>query len=103
MIISRRGTITSGSPAATARRVSHLKLDSGDVALAERIAARDTDAHTEVGQVGLALNSMLDNVDGALRARQESEMRVRQFVADASHELRTPLASIRGSAAARPP
>ena len=84
--------------AATARRVSHLKLDSGDVALAERIAARDTDAHTEVGQVGLALNSMLDNVDGALRARQESEMRVRQFVADASHELRTPLASIRGYA-----
>ncbi|MYV63415.1 two-component sensor histidine kinase, partial [Streptomyces sp. SID4931] len=27
--------------------------------------------------------------------RQESETRVRQFVADASHELRTPLASIR--------
>ena len=33
-----------------------------------------------------------------LHARQESETRVRQFVADASHELRTPLASIRGYA-----
>src|SRR5580765_867780 len=81
--------------AATARRVSNLKLDSGDVALAERVAPRDTDPRTEVGQVGLAFNRMLDNVDGALQSRQESEMRVRQFVADASHELRTPLASIR--------
>ena len=84
--------------AATAGRVSRLRLDSGEVALAERVAAADTDPGTEVGQVGLALNGMLDNVDHALQARQESEMRVRQFVADASHELRTPLASIRGYA-----
>jgi two-component system OmpR family sensor kinase len=47
---------------------------------------------------GAALNRMLDHVHGALHARQESETRVRQFVADASHELRTPLASIRGYA-----
>jgi two-component system OmpR family sensor kinase len=84
--------------AQTATRVAHLKLDSGDVALAERVPLADADGHTEVGQVGLALNRMLDNVDGALQARHESEMRVRQFVADASHELRTPLASIRGYA-----
>ncbi len=84
--------------AATAGRVSRLQLDSGDVALAERVPAPYTDPRTEVGKVGLALNSMLDNVDGALQARHESETRVRQFVADASHELRTPLASIRGYA-----
>ena len=84
--------------AGTARAVSQRSLESGEVALAERVPASDTDPNTEVGQVGLALNSMLDNVDGALRARQESETRVRQFVADASHELRTPLASIRGYA-----
>lgn len=83
---------------ATARRVGALKLDSGDVALAERVPAEDTDPHTEVGQVGLALNHMLDNVEGALQSRHDSELRVRQFVADASHELRTPLASIRGYA-----
>jgi two-component system, OmpR family, sensor kinase len=82
----------------TATRVAHLKLDSGDVALAERVPDADTDERTEVGQVGLAFNRMLDNVDGALQARHESERRVRQFVADASHELRTPLASIRGYA-----
>jgi two-component system, OmpR family, sensor kinase len=84
--------------AATATRVSHLPLDSGAVALAERVPASDTDPHTEVGQVGSALNGLLDHVGAALTARHESEMRVRQFVADASHELRTPLASIRGYA-----
>jgi len=58
----------------------------------------DTDPRTEVGQVGAALNQMLGHVSNALAARQASEMRVRQFVADASHELRTPLAAIRGYA-----
>lgn len=82
----------------TATQVSRLELDSGDVALAQRVPEADTDPRTEVGQVGLALNNLLDNVEGALRARHESETRVRQFVADASHELRTPLSSIRGYA-----
>lgn len=82
--------------AETAQRVSELHLDSGTVPAAERVP--DVDPRTEVGQVGLALNGLLDNVEGALRARHESESRVRQFVADASHELRTPLASIRGYA-----
>ena len=57
-----------------------------------------TPTRTEVGQVGAALNRMLGHVGDALAARQASETRVRQFVADASHELRTPLAAIRGYA-----
>ncbi|MFG2882854.1 ATP-binding protein [Streptomyces sp. NPDC048297] len=84
--------------AATATRVSELPLHSGEVNLSERVPESECDPHTEVGQVGAALNRMLDHVHGALHARQESETRVRQFVADASHELRTPLASIRGYA-----
>ncbi|MPY36680.1 HAMP domain-containing histidine kinase [Streptomyces adustus] len=84
--------------AATATRVSELPLHTGEVNLSERVAESETDPHTEVGQVGAALNRMLNHVHGALHARQQSEMRVRQFVADASHELRTPLASIRGYA-----
>ncbi|MDX6355056.1 MAG: two-component system, OmpR family, sensor kinase [Streptomyces sp.] len=84
--------------AATATRVSELPLHSGEVALHERVPDSDTDPRTEVGQVGAALNRMLGHVGSALHARQESETRVRRFVADASHELRTPLASIRGYA-----
>ncbi len=84
--------------AATARRVSELKLDQGEVALSVRVPERDTDPRTEVGQVGASLNAMLGHVATALSARHASESRVRQFVADASHELRTPLASVRGYA-----
>lgn len=84
--------------AATATRVSELPLHSGEVALHERVPDAEADPRTEVGQVGAALNRMLGHVGSALTARQESETRVRQFVADASHELRTPLASIRGYA-----
>ncbi|MFJ9322265.1 sensor histidine kinase [Streptomyces globisporus] len=84
--------------AATATRVSELPLHSGEVALLERVPDAEADPRTEVGQVGAALNRMLGHVGSALVARQESETRVRQFVADASHELRTPLASIRGYA-----
>jgi two-component system OmpR family sensor kinase len=84
--------------AATARRVAQLPLDRGEVALAVRVPDADTDDRTEVGQVGHALNRMLEHVASALQVRQDSEMRVRRFVSDASHELRTPLASIRGYA-----
>ncbi|MCX4526718.1 HAMP domain-containing histidine kinase [Streptomyces sp. NBC_01551] len=84
--------------AATATRVSELPLHSGEPALHERVPDAEADPRTEVGQVGAALNRMLGHVSSALTARQQSETRVRQFVADASHELRTPLASIRGYA-----
>ncbi|MFE4536673.1 sensor histidine kinase [Streptomyces scopuliridis] len=84
--------------ATTATRVSELPLHSGEVAPLERVPAAEADPRTEVGQVGAALNRMLGHVGSALAARQESETRVRQFVADAGHELRTPLASIRGYA-----
>ena len=97
-LIVRRNLRPLDRVAATATRVALLPLDRGQVALAERVPLEDTDVRTEVGQVGAALNEMLDHVDEALQARQESEQRVRQFVADASHELRTPLASIRGYA-----
>ncbi|MBB6406156.1 HAMP domain-containing sensor histidine kinase [Arthrobacter sp. AZCC_0090] len=79
-----------------ATKVSKLPLDAGEVALAVRVPASAAHPGTEVGSVGHALNLMLDNVSSALEARQLSETKVRQFVADASHELRTPLTAIRG-------
>jgi len=84
--------------AGTATHVAEMPLDRGEVALSVRVPEADTDPRTEVGQVGAAINRMLGHVAAALNARHASEMRVRQFVADASHELRTPLAAIRGYA-----
>ena len=57
-----------------------------------------TDAATEVGRLGTALNSMLGRIEDAFSEKEESEHRLRRFIADASHELRTPLTSIRGYA-----
>ncbi|GAA5156870.1 HAMP domain-containing sensor histidine kinase [Pseudonocardia eucalypti] len=97
-LIVRRALRPLRRVAATAGRVAELRLDRGEVALAERVAPADTDPRTEVGQVGNALNRMLEHVEAALEARHASETQLRQFLADASHELRTPLAAIRGYA-----
>ena len=82
----------------TASAVTKQPLDRGDVRLALRVPPQYANTESEVGQVGAALNLMLEHVDEAFQARYESEEKMRQFVADASHELRTPLASIRGYA-----
>ncbi len=85
-----------GKVAATARGIGQTDLEVGAIEPFDRVAPEDAPAGTEVGDVGTALNAMIDNVESALTARAESEKRLRQFVADASHELRTPLASIQG-------
>ncbi|MGO8686913.1 MAG: ATP-binding protein [Candidatus Dormibacteria bacterium] len=56
------------------------------------------DPTSEVGRLGMALNSMLGQLEAAFSQRAAVEQRLRQFVADASHELRTPLTSMRGYA-----
>ncbi|MDR7252338.1 two-component system OmpR family sensor kinase [Nocardioides sp. BE266] len=96
LLLVRRQLAPLREVAATAHRVSELPLASGDIEIAERVPERLTDEGTEVGQVGSALNSMLDHVEASLAQRHRSEQQVRQFVADASHELRTPLATIAG-------
>lgn len=84
--------------ASTAHDVAAVPLSTGEVRDTARVPDDLTDDRTEVGQVGSALNTLLDHVEQALRARHASEQQVRQFVADASHELRTPLATIKGYA-----
>ncbi|AJT42131.1 sensor histidine kinase [Psychromicrobium lacuslunae] len=95
-VIIRRAMAPLNQLSAVATKVSKLPLDEGEVTLAERVPSSAANPNTEVGSVGFALNRMLDNVAQALQARQRSETKVRQFVADASHELRTPLTAIRG-------
>jgi two-component system OmpR family sensor kinase len=96
IVIIRRALAPLQRVAQTASNVSDLPLDRGEVELPVRVPESDASPYTEVGQLGSALNRMLDHISAALSARQASETRVRQFVADASHELRTPLAAIRG-------
>jgi two-component system OmpR family sensor kinase len=96
LVVVRRQLRPLREVAATAHAVSELPLASGAIALEERVPAHLTDERTEVGQVGSALNAMLDHVGSSLEARHRSEQQVRQFVADASHELRTPLTTIAG-------
>jgi signal transduction histidine kinase len=59
------------------------------------------DRPTEVGRLASALNTMLGRIreafterDAKERALEESEAKMRRFVADVSHELRTPLAAV---------
>ncbi|MEO6123678.1 MAG: HAMP domain-containing sensor histidine kinase [Ilumatobacteraceae bacterium] len=65
-------------------------------ALSQRVTPSDD--RSEVGQLGLALNTMLDEIEVAFNEREATEFKLRQFLADASHELRTPLTSIQGFA-----
>ena len=64
-----------------------------------------SDPKTEVGQLSLALNGMLAQIQRAVASSEASaekarlsEERMRRFITDASHELRTPLTTIRGFA-----
>jgi two-component system OmpR family sensor kinase len=71
-----------------------VSITGGD--LSQRVTPADD--RTEVGQLGLALNTMLGGLEQSFAEQQATEDRLRQFLADASHELRTPLTSIRGFA-----
>jgi two-component system, OmpR family, sensor kinase len=87
--VVRRGLRPLDEMATTAGAIA-----SGD--LSQRVTLTET--NTEVGRLGVALNTMLTEIEGAFAARSASEERLRRFLADASHELRTPLTSIRGYA-----
>jgi two-component system OmpR family sensor kinase len=80
----------------TAARVAERPLSTGSVELTDR--APEAPPGTEVGQLATAFNAMLAHVEASLHRRQESEERLRRFIADASHELRTPVAVVRSHA-----
>ena len=88
-LVLRRGLRPLEQMAGTASSIA-----AGD--LSRRVAP--SGGASEVGQLGLALNTMLDDIEAAFAERDATEQRLRQFLADASHELRTPLTSIQGFA-----
>jgi two-component system, OmpR family, sensor kinase len=88
-LVLRRGLRPLERMAGTARSIT-----TGD--LSQRVSP--SGGLSEVGQLGLALNTMLEDIEAAFQERDATELRLRQFLADASHELRTPLTSIQGFA-----
>lgn len=68
-----------------------------------RIAEGDLDVRlegagrgSETAELAASLNAMIATLTDSLREREQSEARLREFVADASHELRTPLTTVLG-------
>jgi two-component system OmpR family sensor kinase len=88
-LVLRRGLAPLERMADTAKDIA-----AGD--LGQRVVVADQG--TEVAQLAVAFNTMLDEIQQAFAARDDNEARLRQFLADASHELRTPLTSIQGFA-----
>jgi len=81
------------------RPLELIAVTAGDIAGGDLTRRVDpAEPRTEIGRLGLALNAMLSQIEGAFAERAASEDRLRRFVADASHELRTPLTAIRGYA-----
>jgi two-component system OmpR family sensor kinase len=87
--IVRRGLRPLERIGATARSIVVTDLSQRVTPATER---------TEVGRLGLALNTMLGQLEVAFAEREANEQRLRHFLSDASHELRTPLTSMRGYA-----
>jgi two-component system OmpR family sensor kinase len=77
-------------------RMAHSARTMTVGGLSQRVGPADD--KTEVGQLGLALNTMLGDLEAAFAEREATERKLRQFLADASHELRTPLTTIGGFA-----
>ena len=88
-LLVRRGMRPLERMGATARSIA-----AGN--LGKRVSP--SNERTEVGQLGLALNGMLSQIERAFAQRDITEQKLRHFVSDASHELRTPLTSMRGYA-----
>jgi two-component system OmpR family sensor kinase len=78
------------------RQIEDTAAAIADGDLGRRIPTRT--AKDEVTSLSRSLNVMLAQIEQSFAAREASEERMRQFVADASHELRTPLAAVRGYA-----
>jgi two-component system OmpR family sensor kinase len=78
------------------RQIEDTAAAIADGDLTRRVPTRT--AKDEVTSLSRSLNVMLAQIEQSFAAREASEERMRQFVADASHELRTPLAAVRGYA-----
>ena len=77
------------------RPLRNIESTAANIAGGElSLRVEQADDRTEVGRLGMALNTMLERIEDAFAKQQVSEERLRRFVADASHELRTPVSAV---------
>jgi two-component system OmpR family sensor kinase len=77
------------------RPLRNIESTAANIAGGElSLRVEQADDRTEVGRLGMALNTMLARIEDAFAKQQASEERLRRFVADASHELRTPVSAV---------
>jgi two-component system, OmpR family, sensor kinase len=77
------------------RPLRNIESTAANIAGGElSLRVEQADDRTEVGRLGLALNTMLERIEDAFAKQHASEERLRRFVADASHELRTPVTAV---------
>jgi two-component system OmpR family sensor kinase len=101
LIVAVLGAVTWWVIRLGIRPIKQMTRTAAAIAAGDRDLSQRVDAaapSTEAGQLGLALNHMLETLETAFAERAESQERLREFVADASHELRTPVTTIRGYA-----
>jgi two-component system OmpR family sensor kinase len=67
----------------------------GDLQQRERLKPM-LEGNDEVSKLAASLDVMVDRLEKASQANQESEQRFRRLFSDASHQLRTPLTALRG-------
>ena len=96
LIVGVLGAVAMGALLGVPVTRAALKPLARMTTTSEEIAAGDLTQRTnllsgrdEIGRLATAFDSMVDQLEGTLRAQ-------RQFVADASHELRTPLTALGG-------
>ncbi|HVC40955.1 MAG TPA: HAMP domain-containing sensor histidine kinase [Candidatus Saccharimonadales bacterium] len=88
------GVLLTGRTLRPMRRLTATaeQLAAGDLTARSRLAP----SSDEVGQLASSFDHMADRIQEAFAAQQDSEAKVRRFIADASHELRTPLTALKG-------
>lgn len=92
----RRGLRPLNRMSHAAQAISRADLVGG--ARKEIPSVRASGDPAELAQLGDSFDTMTEHINTSLEVRDESETKLRRFIADASHELRTPLQSIRGYA-----
>ncbi len=94
LVVMVVGVLLTGRTLAPMRRLTTTaeQLAAGDLGARSRL----TPSADEVGQLAVSFDHMADRIQESFTAQQESEARVRRFIADASHELRTPVTALKG-------